>query len=578
MFTNGRAGGIKRVVAHRNLKAGCVLKRNGIIPACIVAGALAAALVAAGCGKDPARTAARDFDRIAAEALELYRVAHPLRWSRLGLAGADSLLFTFSTREIESTRAAIDTLVASMSALHAAHLDARRLDDSALLLGWMGGLRFALGPSGEYTRNPLLYCWLIEEALFGLPARPFEPSDTTEAADYARRLSRLPALIETASQRLDRPGIPYLEAALLRLEDLERRLPALRRLAERRYERPIAELAAAHEAIAGFRERLAALRLAQPRERMIMGLEDLALVLKYAEHINLDLSELIAEAETVLRRQTRRREGSAVAQPAGARAEVQAPAAADSLLAEIEAALETRRFLAGRRPPPSVTSLDPLYRPLRIPVNPYLTVPATPLRPVYSVFGSDGRSGCAPAVVVTPRAATDEESLFYDLLLASAPLSAPARDACRQRPPLRLILGSETFHFGWQALMLQELPPLWPERKAALALIENRERSLALAIMVITLRLHAGAFTMETASGFLRELDVVPPEQIPGEVLRASASPAAAFEGISALLLDRMIKRAAKTTGEGNPRGAVKELLQEGGLAPLGLLMRRLPA
>ena len=62
------------------------------------------------------------FDKIAEDAVSLYITMHPLRSSRLGLEGADSLLFTFSPDEIEHALTAIDTLMDAISALSLIHI------------------------------------------------------------------------------------------------------------------------------------------------------------------------------------------------------------------------------------------------------------------------------------------------------------------------------------------------------------------------------------------------------------------------------------------------------------------------
>ena len=83
----------------------------------------------AGCGEKSSIDITREsFDRIAEDAASLYAGIHPLRASRLGIEGADSMLFTFSSEEIEHVIITIDTLKAAVSSLAADELDENRID------------------------------------------------------------------------------------------------------------------------------------------------------------------------------------------------------------------------------------------------------------------------------------------------------------------------------------------------------------------------------------------------------------------------------------------------------------------
>ena len=107
------------------------------------AAALILLLLLAGCSEKSSIDITREsFDRIAEDAASLYAEIHPLRASRLGIEAADSILFTFSSEEIEHALITIDTLKAAVSALAADDLDDNRIDESTLLRDWMKGETF----------------------------------------------------------------------------------------------------------------------------------------------------------------------------------------------------------------------------------------------------------------------------------------------------------------------------------------------------------------------------------------------------------------------------------------------------
>jgi len=536
------------------------MSRHLLVPAL-----LAAALVSCS-GGTPEDDARGDFDSIASAALDLYRELHPLRWSGLGLAGADSLLFTFTEREMAEAAEGLDSLIETLSSLPASSLDRQRLDDSFLLLDWMKGERFALGEHGACRSNPLLYCWMIEEALFSIPSRPGPPYPG-EAGQYARRLGALPLLVESAALLLERPGVALLEEAVRRLDRVLEAIPALCDEARRRYGEPLPECAASAAPVRDLRAAFAALLEGRPRGRVIMGLEDLSLVMEYAEHLDVDPATLIAQAEGTLRRLGRR------PQPADGILALP-PADPDSLMSSIEKAVAARRVFGAARPRPALARVRPLYEPLRVPVDPYLTVPVIPRRPVRPEWPGPSTGNCIPVTVVPPGGDGDPDRLFYDLVLSCSAMTEPSRRACRAATALRTVFSSETYRYGWETLVVQELSPLFPARRAAMARIEGEQRVLALARMVVVFRLHTGIFTTEAARDYLTETAGLSGPALEAQVSAAAASPAAAFDGVAAVLLEQMKKTAGGRPGEA---GRLRETLLENGMLPLALIEKKLP-
>ena len=530
-----------------------------------------------GCSeKSSIDTTRESFDMIAEDAASLYAAIHPLRASRLGIAAADSTLFTFSSEEIEHALITIDTLKAAVSALAADDLDDNRIDESTLLTDWMKGEAFVFTRSRTCLNNPLLFCWMIEEALMGIPSRPYPPAEGERHA-WAVRISHLPALVGNASTFLRKPGGIHLSEAAKRLESLSARMPRLMQLVEERYGGPVAELEEAREALQIYREMIDALREVRTSSRQIMGMEELARILQYSEHLDFDQAKMIAEAEKVIRRLSRQLvpKGVAVIDTGTEQVTVSVDMA-DSLLNGIEDGIAARRAFDMKKNPRSpVAAYEELWNPMRLPVNPYLCLPVIPDRDIHWGFQSGKRDDCVPAVYVQGGQEYSLDQLKYDLLLTSSLMSAPDREMCGYKSPLRKIFGVETYRYSWKAHNSTDLTALIPERRMQLTRIQTTERVAALTRMILVFRLHSGKFTSEAAGEYLGEMTPFDAARIENEVIMASVSPAAAFEGIAFMTVESMVKNATVDRAGGKPRERIRKLLLDSaGMPPYLLLMR----
>jgi hypothetical protein len=536
--------------------------------------------VLAGCGERSATDISREaFDSIADDAVSLYVSMHPLRASRLGLEGADSLLFTFSPTEIEHAMTVMDTLMAAVSIIPADDLDDGRFDESILISDWMKGERFALTQSRTCLDNPLLYCWMIEEALMGLPTRPWPPADGERLA-WAARISLLPVLVENASAFLKKPGGTHLEEAARRLKILSGRMPRLAQMAEQRYGGPVAELEPARGAVQRYREIVDDLLEVRTSARLIMGMEELSRILIYSEHLDFDSAKMVSDAEKITRRLSRQiaPAGAAVTHPGEKNVDISIDLA-DSLLGGIEDGLSSRRTFGRKKKPRSPLAVyEETWIPLRVPVNPYLTLPVIPEREIRWAFGPGEIRNCVPSVYIPDGREYTIDRLIYELLLSSSLMSSPDRKMCRDDSPIRRIFCSETYRYAWKAHNSSDLTGLIPERRMQLNMIHTTERVTALARMILVFRLHSGKFTTEAAAEYLREITSLDEAQIDREVIRASVSPVSAFEGIAIMTAELMVKKATVDRTGGKPREKIRKLLLEAAGMPPYLLMERMPS
>jgi len=534
----------------------------------------------AGCGEKSSIDMTREsFDRIAEDAASLYAEIHPLRASRLGIESADSILFTFSPEEIEHALITIDTLKAAVSTLAADDLDEDRIDGWTLLSDWMKGETFVFTQSRTCLNNPLLFSWMIEEALMGIPTRPYPPTDGERHA-WAVRISRLPALVENASTFLRKPGGIHLEEAAKQLSSLTARMPRLTRLVEERYGGPVAELDEAREALRTYRERIDALRNIRTSSRQIMGMEELSRILLYGEHLDFDQAKMVKEAEKIMRRLARQLAPKNVAvTDTGTEQVTVSVDMADSLLKGIDEGIAARRAFGMKNNPRSpVAGYEELWKPLRLPVNPCLCLPVIPERDIYWAFEPGEKGSCVPSVFVPDGREYSLDQLKYDLLLTSSLMSAPDRSMCGDKSPLRKIFGVETYRYAWKAHNSTDLTALIPERRMQLTRIQTGERVAAIARMVLVFRLHSGKYTTEAAREYLGEMTPFDGARIEDEVIMASVSPAAALEGIAFMTAESMVKNATIDRTGGKPREKTRKLLLDSaGMPPYLLLMRTAP-
>jgi hypothetical protein len=537
-------------------------------------------LLTAGCGEESSLEDSRKaFDALAGDASSLYVRLHPLRASRLGINGADSLLFTFSEAEIEQATEAIDTMLAFLSELPADDLDDDRIDESLLLSDWMKGEQYTFVHSRTCLDNPMLYCWMIEEALMEIPSRPWPPADGERRA-WASRISRLPELVENASKLLEKPGGSRLKEAAERLERLSARWPRIERMAELRYGGTVAELEPGRGAVRRYAGIVDSLLGASTSGRLIMGMEELSRILKYSEHLDFDPARMIEEAGKITRRLSRQLTpaGTAVAWPGEENVAV-SEELADSILGGIEEGLASRKTFGGKKRQRSpVAAHEYGWEMLRLPVNPYLTPPVIPERDIRYAFDPAGRGTCVPAVYVPGGRELSLDRLIYDLLLSSSLMSAPDRRICAGRSKVRMLLGMETFRYAWKAHNSSDLTGLVPERRMHLSRIQTTERITALARMILVFRLHSGKYTAEAAREYLGEITPLSEAEIDLEVRRAMLSPVSAFEGIAIMTVETMVKRATVDRAGGKPRERVRKLLLEDAGMPPYLLMSRMPS
>ncbi|MBN1886214.1 MAG: DUF885 family protein [Candidatus Krumholzibacteriota bacterium] len=512
-----------------------------------VACSLALFFCAGGCGAPP-ETGPDPFIRIESLTLRLYERIHPLRASRLGFAGADSLLFTFDERCVADAAAGLDSLLALVDSLSSAILGAERRTDVARAAVWAQGQLFSLRELGADRRGPVLYCWMAEEALEGIPYRSAPPREG-EAEAYAARISQLPRLLENAAERIVNPPLLHVDLAAARLDGLIGRFDALASRCEARWGARAPDLDAARAAVVSFRRFVDGPLRSEARGGLIIGAENFARVLRYDEGLVIDPVAAAADAEKSIRRYNSR--WLAVRRSAGeAGGRRHDPA-------EILAAIDAGAGPGGNVPAVRIVQAKP---PHAVGADPFLAPPAVP-PPVAALEAACPVSGHLPVVFLDPTSTDgDAAALRIALFRVSANARDYDRELCRTASPLGILFASRLARMAFVDHVVQDLVDASDDDALRRSFYEDRIR--ALAVLVVTMRLHGGSYTSEAAAVQLRSA-------VPGMtaldaasiVAAASIDPSIAYPGIAILLSDELVRKASFLPGGGTPREKARRLL-----------------
>jgi len=534
---------------------------------------LAVSIAAPGCGgRDDSSGYLRSFESIVGEALELYGEIHPLRSSRLGITDSDSLLFTFSADEIDYCGARCDSLLERISRLPANHFEARAIDDSAILIDWLRGELFALRKLRAWETNPLLYCWMAEEALFGIPSR-IEGPGAGELRSYERRLGRVPALLENAGLNLRDPPAIQIEPSLERIGAILEKAGELRAVLKLRYGTLPASFEEAVKSVESFGDYLRGALASGTQGSYILGTEKISDILLYSEHLDLDLDEFTAEAEKSIRKNMGQIASIERSRPplAGTTAKNDIP----PLQAMIDSigVICSSKGLPGSGKETSLAVIRRAALPVQrgLPSNPHLSVPAGDSYPVFSISASSFAGGqCGTAIVVPPGAQrADPEEFIHDLLRVSACASEPERALCRQGDKLRTVFASRLYALGWDYLLMKELCQIFPDPALRQRKRFLEENSRDLAMMVTVFGLHSGRFTVDAAVDYLISATGAKREDALRKVSIAASSPSVAYAGIAAILIEQAVQEVSGTSGESRPLARIRELMLERAALPL---------
>lgn len=580
--------------------------------AIIAALCLAAISISCEKGRDEDRAEYRALYRsLVNDAVELYTGLHPLRSSRLGNRDADSLLFSFSGGDIAEAGERIEDLISRLEGLRPQMLDRPEVDNSRFLLHWLKGESFALNSLQPHRHNPLLYCWMAEEALFGIPSRPEEPP-AEEITAYTKRVSALPGLLDNAENLLEAPSPIHIRLAVDWIGELLTSLDALEGALRARYGADVREeLGTVRGSLEEFRSFLEADLAPRARGRQILGAYNLSQIFLYDELLDLDPNRVIEEAEKSIRLlasrlrslevsadneriglsdissgkapepQAKDKKPAVDAEPvkepaAGKEAEESTLARLSRLLREIESRTAAPGFKSKRTAAPEITMHAWADYCGDFHKNAYLTIPTEERRMVKVLQTTPfSRSRCSYRVLAAEGAPpVGEAGLIYDLITASETVCRSGASVCESGDYVRTILRSATFNEAWKVKNTERLIEVLGEWRNELSLRLLEEEIRALARTVIVFRLHSGSLTTEQALEFMVSSTGISREEAESDVHSALVSPSIAYRGIAVFLCGKIAKKLS--SGKGNPLDELLSLLYENNQLPLPMILERI--
>ncbi len=518
--------------------------------------AFAGALVGVGCDRKGERAGEGErYRALRSEALDLYLEMHPLRGSSLGCSAVDSLLYTYSADEVGVSIARLSDLEDELRTLTSSGLDMRRIEDFRLLLGWIRGERYALGELLYHRFNPLLYCWILEEALWSIPLRSIPPYEG-ELEAYERRRLRIPALLRNASQNMSNPPRPHMELASQRVRRLLERMPDLEKALYGRYERRSILPDSVASSITGFLGFVEGTLSSQTRANMILGTENIAKIFRYGEMLDLDPSGMIQEADQLIRR---------LASELSSLSREEAPSrhgAGPDLRRILDRMEELDSGTGSAKGPTAEIGLvpGPVTQP-EIPKDVNLGLPDLESKPLLLATTSTFSAyPCTQSLIYTEKASG--ESLLYEALGALA-ARHEARRLCTEGDSVRTLFGSDLYIHMIRFLEIDGLIDAFPADRIPLRIRLTKEKIRALARMSVLFELHAGTMTTDAAIDYLRDRAGMSAEESSRDVMTATYAPAAAYDGIVLLYIERMIKKAAERRDSTPPKKRVLQVLRE---------------
>ena len=551
-------------------------------------------ILISGCEKDNTPTEnSQKYHKSRRNSLQLYPRLHPLRSSRIGIESADSALFTFSEGEISRANADVDNLLERLSTLTTEGLTEKEIDNSKLMLSWLHGERFALNELCYYRNNPVLYCWIINEALWGIPSR-LSPPNEKEMDYYKKRLLKIPVLIDNAKTLIEKPSQLHTELSLDMIAGLLNKFDSLEILISNRYETDLFKLDSTLKYIEDFRDFIRDDLSQRSYGKMILGTENITKIFCYDEHILSNPNLLISSAENkidkllsskkVLINNLTQRAAADTHDNSLSPIDITRKSGISTMIREISdnLAAQTGITTSETNIPEILFTENPgrfdYYR-----KNPYLSTPypqefpITWIPPTLHSFPSRrdylliSRDKIEPVEITFSNQLTNKSFFVYAIIRALSAEKAYSQYISTE-DTLRTFLCSETRKFGSLFHVVKNNLNRYREMQLQIRVHDINSDILDLARMVIVFRLHNGNYSMEMAKDFLVEKTGLDKREATYNVKTALVSPSIAYAGITRIIMDEMDKKL-KTSDDIKLRGmSAFELLQSNPGLPIPMV------
>jgi hypothetical protein len=503
------------------------------------------------------RKARKNYSYIVGKTFRVYSELHPLRSTRLGITSSDSLLFTFSEREINSSINTLEALLKELKNTPLGDMDETQLDNLKIINNWIQSEIFTFTTLQNYRRSPLIYCWIIQEALTSIPQRSIPPYGD-ELSAYKKRTSIISLLLKNARTNLQESPRIHLRIAREWIQSILAWKDVLDHSLETRYNTGADFLEKTFVDIADFGDYIEGELMDDSHGRVILGFEILSDILLFSEHLKLDPTKIIPETENKIR--TLSTQLSTLTEMSqsengdykggirhnnieGRKRDKLSGDNCRSYLLEcinrIDSALSFSNELQSSLSDSEIVCSDLPLSQTNIIKNPYLTVPIPEETNV--VLSLIPFLSTNPAILVSGKICQwDRIDLEYEMMEVSSLSRDMARRKVEKNDTTRILLPSNLYSRGWRLHSKEEVIKHTERNKLALKILSLKQRILYLCRTVAVLRFHSGTYTLEDVTDFLVKRAAVSRETAERESDIIAAFPMAAFPGIAIVVDDRI--------------------------------------
>jgi len=551
------------------------------------------------------------YSRIVEEITNLYSSVNPLIASELGLSSADSNLFVFDRVEIDSILQRTKHIRKELESLKNLNFDEYYADNLIIAQLWLKGLEYSLERLRSYSFSPVLYTWSIERALFGTQSAQ-RATIRANYENFLSRINRIENLVNNAKNNLSNTGSTELRVAVEMLDSLLSKENQLKTTLNEKYGYfPEDTLKNAFESIKSLKMRFEELLNEEPKNRNILGMEELSRVFIYDEYINVAPNSLVRDGEKMIRILKVKRNSLKQKLLFKRRSEekskydkgvIESQKSRKNSRRKIEEEIlaQSEKLLSGQIEEEELLKLYNLCNNLiRKPFgrkgigwdltilnypgnqffnkNPMLTIQYSDKEIIYAIppLATKTNKNKVRIIYSSVNGKPDRIELIYRLLSVLPQALLPDIKLYSRNDTLRTLLRSQTYRHMWYFNQTERMIRGFPVLKDTLSVMLLDEKIKALARMVITIELCAGLTTIEEAKEKYKDLTEADEEESAREAVLASIFPSRAYRGASLIISDRLFRLLSSKINLGNTEKEFEKALKRYPYLPAMMILEK---
>jgi len=551
------------------------------------------------------------YSRIVEEITDLYSSVNPLIASEMGLSSADRNLLVFDRVEIDSILQRTKHIRKDIESLKNLNFDEYYADNLIIAQLWLKGLEYSLEKLKSYSFSPVLYTWSIERALFSIQSAK-RANIKVKCEDFLSRISKIDNLVNNATSNLIKTGSVELEVAIEMLDSLLSRENQLKNTLKEKYDKfPVDSLKKAFESIRSLKTRFEKLLKEEPKNRNILGMEELSRVFIYDEYINVAPNSLVRDGEKMIRilrvKRNSLEQKLLFKKRSGKRNKYnqevvnsQKPGKSNRRKIEEGILSQSGKLISGQIEDEGLLKLHNLCNNLlrkpferkgirydftisNYPVNqtltknPMLTIQYPDKETIQAIPPLATRTNTNKVRVIysSVNGKADRMDLIYKLISVLPQALLPDIKLYSRNDTLRTLLRSQTYRYMWYFSQMERMIRGFPVLKDTLSVMLLNEKIRSLARMVITIELCSGLTTIEEARERYIDLTGANEQEATMEAVLASIFPSCAYKGVSLIISDRLFRLLSSKINLGNTEKEFNEALKKYPYLPAMMILEK---